>query len=224
MKFKLLSTILFCSIVGVSGLIFNSNNTTVATKKIVISADYPKYDNLDALIDKADTVVDGKIINTTYTELNISQEITSNDEFLNTGGEFDNSKFVYTVFDVEVKNVYKGNIAENDIIQIKQPGGIIGNTEYVFEDGIDTNLQEENSYIFFIETYANSPASLLNPIQGSYELEVNPRSRSQIDYYNIKSNLNNNINFDIQDLINNDKIKISQNKLFKFSLDELFEE
>ena len=50
---------------------------------------------------------------------------------------------------------------------MKQLGGTIDRVHYVQEDAM--TIEIGNTYIMFLETYENSPASLINPIQGIYE-------------------------------------------------------
>lgn len=185
----------------------SSSNTNNISKKVLISADYPKYDNLDNLIDRADTVILGKIVDMRYEELNVAEQPKINDELNNPGGELDETKDVYTVYDVKIVETYKGGMSTNEIIKVKQLGGVIGNTEYVLEDYENSNLENNREYILFLETYENSPASLLNPIQASYEVQMNKEGKSIDTQYIIKPNLNNDINFTITDLINSDKLK-----------------
>ena len=152
MKHKSIFIGLVCFVVVIVGIFFFSQKTTT-TKKVTISADYPKYDSLENLVDKADTIIKGKIIGFTYSELNVTQENQSDNEFLNPGGEKDNSTIPYTVFTVEIEKTYKGTVNEKDTIQIKTLGGIVGDTEYVLENSADTRLEEGKKYVFFLETY-----------------------------------------------------------------------
>jgi len=175
-------------------------------EKIVISADYPKYDALDNLVDRADTIILGKIVNMRYEELNVAEEHEINDELNNLGGELDKTKDVYTVYDIEILEEYKGLTTVSDIIKVKQLGGIIDNIEYVLEE-YDSDLQTQKEYILFLETYENLPASLLNPIQASYEVEINKKARTIDSQYLIKSNPDNEINFTMSDLINSDNLQ-----------------
>ncbi len=188
MKLKLLYVGSTFLILAIFAMIFINNNTSTV-KKVTISADYPHYENLENLIGKADTIIKGKITDFTYSQINISQKPQSDDEYLNPGGELDNSLMPYTIFTIEIIKTYKGNINKKETIQIKEPGGIFGNTEYVNRDS--AKLKKGNNYVFFLETYPDSPASLLNPIQASYEYDA---------YDNIIPNEHNNIKFKIKDL------------------------
>lgn len=106
-------------------------------EKVIISVDYPDFDTLENLVDKADTIIKGKIIDFTYSELEITQGVNSDDEYLNPGGEIDDSITPYTVYSIQIEKAYRGDYDENDVIEVKQPGGIFGNVEYVLEDSID---------------------------------------------------------------------------------------
>ncbi|MCL2320986.1 MAG: hypothetical protein FWC47_02640 [Oscillospiraceae bacterium] len=190
MKLKLFFIGCISLIIAISGiLLITSNNTTAKTQKVAIYADYPSYDNLQNLIDKADTIIKGKVIDFNYSYLNIIEKPESDNEFLNPGGEKDTSSIPYTIFTVEINKVYKGSVNKKDIIEIKQLGGTLGNIEYIDKNAAKLNIG--GNYIFFLETYPNSPASLLNPIQGSYEYDNND---------NIIPNKGNKINFNIKDL------------------------
>lgn len=195
---KPIIAILICSILVISGFFFATRNTKTM-EKVTISADYPKYDTLENLVDRADTIVKGKIIDFTYSNLNITQEVDSDNEYLNPGGEIDHSTTPYTVYTIEIEKAYKGDYAENDVIEIKQLGGIIGNIEYVLEDNIDAKLEKEHKYVFFLETYTDSPASLLNPLQASYEYDENDNIITNMQSKNIEQD---KINFTMQELEN----------------------
>jgi hypothetical protein len=198
MKRKSIFIGLVCIVVVIAGFLFFNQNTAT-TKKVTISADYPKYDSLENLVDKADTIIKGKITGFTYTELNVAQENQSDNELLNPGGEKDSSTIPYTVYDVEIEKTYKGTVKEKDTIQIKTLGGIIGDTEYVLEDSSDTGLEEGKQYVLFLETYSDSPASLLNPAQASYEYEDDGNI---ITNQQGRQTAQNGINFKIEDLEN----------------------
>lgn len=196
MKRKSMFIGLVCFVVAITGIFLFSKNTTTP-QKVTLSADYPKYDSLENLVDRADTIIKGKIIGSTYSELNITEKNKSDDEFLNPGGETDHSTIPYTIFTVEIEKTYKGNAGQKDTIQIKQLGGTIGNTEYVLEDEADAKLEEGKKYVFFLETYPDSPASLLNPIQASYEYDDNDNIISNKQF---KQSEQNKINFKMEDL------------------------
>ena len=116
-------------------------------------ADYPGYSDLKSLFTSATLVVEAKVGPGKVQELVISQET----------GE----KAVYTVYDVTVEHTYKG---ENDpVVPVKQAGGKLGRVSYVEDDAVA--LEPGTTVILFLETYVDSPASLLNPTQGQYRVD-----------------------------------------------------
>lgn len=186
-----------CFVLIVSGSFIFIHKTS--TPKIVrLKADYPAYDSLESLVDTADTIVEGKVIGYRYSRLNISQDIQLDNERHNPGGEKDNGTIPYTVYTVEIMKTYKGILNEKDEIQVKTLGGIIGNTEYVLSSD-DTKLEKGKSYLLFLETYLDSPASLLNPTQASYEYDLDG---SIITNKQGTQTEQNKISFRIEDLEN----------------------
>jgi hypothetical protein len=77
---------------------------------------------------------------------------------------------VQTVRSVEISKVYKGNVRAGQTIEVKEMGGIVDGITYKIADS--TPLSTDNSYTLFLETYPDSPASLLNPDQGKYPLDA----------------------------------------------------
>lgn len=131
-------------------------------KMVTISADYPEYDSVEALTDRADLIVQGTVKEMQYKQIDISL-----------GKGSDDSPSPYTVYTVAVDEVFKsdGNVGET--IEVKVPGGIFDGVAYVIE-GMDSPLLEtDQSYVLFLATYENLPASLLNLTQAAYEIEEN---------------------------------------------------
>lgn len=121
---------------------------------VEINADYPHYDDLDSMILHADTIIEGKILAITVENLNINSNPEEVEELL------------YTIYDVEVIKVFRGETKKKEIIQIKQLGGETENLIVTTED--KSNIKKDLSYLFFLATYKDSPASLINPKQGAY--------------------------------------------------------
>lgn len=111
-----------CLVMVIAGFLFFNHNA-VTHQKVMISADYPVYDSLESLVDKADTIIKGKVIGYKYRDLNITQENQSEGEQLNPGGKKGTSVSPYTVFTVKIEKAYKGTVKEEDTIEMKIPGG-----------------------------------------------------------------------------------------------------
>lgn len=138
---------------------------------VLYSASYPTYTNVEELIGRSNLIIEGTIIDSNFETINITQNPTDpSDEKSNPGiGAHEQMLTPYTVYDVEVHKVYKGNVAAKDIIQVKQLGGEDANNIYVLEDSL--KLKKQDKVIMFLETYDNAPASLLNPIQALYQIQ-----------------------------------------------------
>lgn len=121
-----------------------------------IHADYIIYDTEDTLIQKADTIVSGEVLDTFSEQYNLNISETK---------ETDPINVVYTIANIKISEVIKGQYQVGDIIQVKQFGGEYKGKNYVEEQ---TKQFEKNTKgLFFLQTYeSGTPASLINPIQG----------------------------------------------------------
>lgn len=167
--------------------------TETAKKEVVLmDASFPTYNNIDELANQADLIIEGKILKSSFKLINIAEEPADpNDEKLNPGGDISDSPAIpYTIYDVEVQKNYKGKAAEKEIIQVKQVGGEDQKHTFKVEDSEE--LKTNENYVMFLATFENSPASLLNPVQGSYTVE---------DDGTIKGNEKNHIKIEMNNLL-----------------------
>lgn len=171
-KIKLFLILLFVSLITIACANTDEDKTAVANQKEVIytSALYKNYDDVKSLEDYSDLIVKGTVIGTTVDWIDASMDPdATDDERSNPGGEVDRTKEIFTVHKVRVDNSYKGDIEKGDIIEVKQFGGETENTIMIDEDV--TYLEEDKEYILYLETYEDSPATLLNPIQAYYRYD-----------------------------------------------------
>ncbi|GGG09240.1 hypothetical protein [Paenibacillus aceti] len=149
------------------------HKSTAGKQEVLIDASFPKYNNLDELENRANLIIEGRVLSSTFKFLNVAERPSQpGDDQLNPGTTpADSPPIPYTIYDVEVQKVYKGAVTEKETIQVKQVGG--ENQQTIFKVNDTSELKEEGDYIMFLATFDNSPASLLNPIQGSYELVNN---------------------------------------------------
>lgn len=147
-----------------------------ANNKVICHADYPYYNNIDDLKNKSDYIIKGKVLNSKVEKLDLTIKNNSTDPKLNPSygskgtSSKEDLKNVCTVFEVKVIDVIKGNIKKNDIIKVKQIGGLFEGKDYVY-DGVKY-MGSEKDYILFLEGYDNPdiPYSTLNPSQGFMEV------------------------------------------------------
>jgi len=133
-------------------------------KEIVeIHSDYPHFDNLNDLSERATDIVMGTIIGSRVDELFIMYDL---DGCLLDDGQ------IFTIFTLQILNVYKGIYKVGDTIEIKQPGGETDRVIYVATE--EPVLNEKEDYVFFLYSGDYTvPASYLNPYQSIYFFDVN---------------------------------------------------
>ncbi|GAA0394010.1 hypothetical protein [Paenibacillus motobuensis] len=151
----------------------NGTSEVVPKQEVLIDASFPKYSSIGELENRADLIVEGRILSSTFKFLNVAQKPSDpTDAQLNPGTDpVDSPLIPYTIYDVEIQKVYKGEVTEKETIQVKQVGG--ENQKTIFKVNDSTELKMNGDYIMFLATFDNSPASLLNPIQASYQLVDN---------------------------------------------------
>ena len=133
---------------------------------VTYRADYPSYQTLEDLAQRADLVVRGTVTSTRVAAINDAIQPTSSDPKANPGGDTPASTSVYTVYTISVTDVYKGAVPASKTIEVKDLGGTLNGVTYVSEDSV--NFKPNKKYILFLETYPQSPAMLLNPVQASF--------------------------------------------------------
>ena len=129
-----------------------------------VKADYPKYDTTKDLVDAADLIFTGKIIDW-HSEMLDIRENKGTDE---STGSKSTSKLPYTIYDIEVSKMYKGT-SEDKAIQIKCIGGSVDGT--VYESDMTNQMKKNGEYLFLATTFENSYSSLVNDTQALYDLD-----------------------------------------------------
>lgn len=146
------------------------------TDEVFYNAAYPSYATATELGAEADLVIEGTIVSSAVKEIDIATQLSSedaDDPKLNPGGSVDPAPMpiVYTVHQVRVDRVIKGDASVGEVIEVKELGGTLGKTKYVTAEGIV--LKGKATYVLFLATFDGSPASLLNPVQGAYKRDGN---------------------------------------------------
>ncbi|MDT0122514.1 hypothetical protein Q9R46_07680 [Paenibacillus sp. RRE4] len=174
----LVSSIFILSVVGCSP-VTPAASPPGTPVTIIASEDYPTYGSVDALSQRADTIVKGNVIQTRVEALDdrVSPESQDQHNMDATGSAADaqvSFDKIYTIYTVQVTESYKGGYTAGDRLEVKQLGGQLGNTEIVNDDSL--KLMQTKDYVLFLETYEDTPASLLNSVQSLYV--VKPASKS----------------------------------------------
>ena len=150
---------------------------------ISMSADYPFYADEQSLIDKADLIITGEVIKVNKAaKINIKSDRASQ-------GTNEDEKILYTVSEIRVLYVMKGDVKASDIIKVKQLGDKNGAAEESLLK-YDGYFKKDSQYVLFLSVYDNpdSPLSTLNPIQGQINIvdgktrvnELNPLYKTGI--------------------------------------------
>ena len=143
-------------------------------KEVHIYTEYPVYYTIEEAKDAASVIIEGKVVSSETAALDPTETLTDEQEMdpeQNPGGEVDIINIPYTIYTIEINQVYKGDVTVGNTIEMKQPGGVIDHVRCTAPD--EAQIEIGSTYILFLETYSNSPASLINPIQGIYEYKDN---------------------------------------------------
>ena len=170
----------------------NIKETIKQPGDVVVHADYEMYGDIENLVNNSDLIITGKV-----KKVNPAQEI-------NVSLEKDNPLYhVYTVSEIVVERVIKGNISPGDVVKVKQLGGEVKNIKYV-EQNVKYFSKDMKS-MFFLKTYSNDiPCSLLNPVQCDIEIidEIAKPHKNNILFENITE----------EELVNKVKSKVEVSK------------
>ena len=143
----------------------NSNSNTAANENevTVIQVEYPVYDTAEEIVNASDLVFSGTVTEINYESLNVKSEIGADPET----GLVEASEIPYTIFNISIEQLYKGNV-ESDSISIKRPGGKMDGQVFVVEDA--STIEVGETYLFITQTYENTYPSLLNVTQASFDM------------------------------------------------------
>jgi hypothetical protein len=156
---------------------------------VLYRADYPQYESADALFDKANLVVEARIVGAPryLQEVEEAPDPTQTDPALNpnagapagVAAQPEAPPTVITVYTAQVVQVFKGEAQVGQSIEVKELGGNFEGVTYSEEH--TTAMSEDKGYVLFLETYPDSPAALLNPVQAKYPLDAssNPEPLSE---------------------------------------------
>jgi len=135
--------------------------------------DYGAWDSVKELSAESDAMFKGMVISVHSPEVMVTGYITS-------GGSNETLRDVYTVSEICVEKVMKGDLKPGDVVQIRQLGGLYNGTEYPTDH--PEILTKNMGGIFFVKLNGNMPAELINPSQGWVKIvdgKVNNRLENQ---------------------------------------------
>ena len=112
----------------------DNEKTDIQETKVIQQADYPYYNDFNALSKKSDLIIKGEITDIRVESLDISMDKSSDPSNI----------FAHTVYTLEVSEYYKGE--GDEILEISQFGNPDANT--VIPDF--TVLSKGEAYVFFL--------------------------------------------------------------------------
>ncbi|MEV6816229.1 hypothetical protein, partial [Micromonospora sp. NPDC051296] len=145
---------------------------------VLYEADHPSYLTADDLARRATLIIEARFGGQPRVEKEFPSDASDiTDPQLNPNAGVpeqeqlnDRTATVITVHRATVEKVHKGSVKPGDIIEVKELGGTLDGVRY--ENADSAPISTGRSYLLFLETYPDSPASLLNPLQGKYELDA----------------------------------------------------
>ena len=132
-----------------------------------IEADYPFYNSMDELVDRADLIIIGEAISSgKVKKLNVNADKESREDN-------EDKLTPYTISEVRVNQVIKGDVSVGETITVKQLVDINRKPEARLKD-IDGYLKKGTQYVMFLKGYKeiglDVPYSILNPDQGALKI------------------------------------------------------
>lgn len=144
------------------------------TESVEYHTDYPSYASLDELWERADLVVVATVGRDTRVEPLSATVDGDDDPQANPNAGVDSpgagpEPLVTTVFQADVSRVFKGGrAADAGPVEVSQLGGTHDGVTYTDPESVQ--LTPGSEYLLFLAVFPDSPASLLNPVQGQYPI------------------------------------------------------
>lgn len=120
-----------------------------------ISVDEPEYNMASKFVKAADILVSGTVVAQKTKMLEIGTA---------------NEKMPYTIYEIEVKDKYKGDCAST--IYAKRLGGKIDGSDDILSGAADINVGD--AYVFALKDYGNSDYGFVNTTQSAMALKESP--------------------------------------------------
>jgi len=129
-----------------------------------VSFDFPHYNSIEHLSSFSTEVVRVAVLDERVEWLNTW--IPPQNELEDAGGEPSDLYFIYTIYRVEILEVFKGDVEVGDMIEVKQIGGQMDDTKFINMDEVPLVIGSD--LILFLHSFDDFPASLMNATQSAY--------------------------------------------------------
>src|SRR3712207_5225847 len=147
-----------------AGAVLLALSTAACNAPVISQADYPYYQTVAALFDKADLVVEADVSRDLRVVRQAPLRPVGDDPVTNPQagappGE-EPEGVVITVRAARVVTAYKGAVKAGQNIEVGELGGTLHGTTYEVAGAVP--LSGGARHVLFLETYPDAPASLLN--------------------------------------------------------------
>jgi len=145
--------------------------------------DWFLHENVESLASVSSHVVRAEVLGDSWTEyrrLSVPVDITI-EKAKREGIVFDDSIIeamrnapvrynVVTIYTLEIKESFKGNLIAGDIIEVMQRGGVYGNIHYSPSDRVNMGEQDDMILFLYLWTDVDIPFIIRNPFQGAHRI------------------------------------------------------
>jgi len=185
-------------LVACSSRTTNENETMVEAEIMIVSGDFPHYTNIEHLASNASEVVRVEVLSERVEAINIW--LPPQNEFEDTGEVLREAYFIYTIHQLRILEVFKGDVNVGDILEVKQIGGQLDGLTVINDDKISFGAGDD--LVLFLQSFDDVPASLLNPDQSAYRFTIsNEDARNRnIDDALESLSMQNNLTLTLNDL------------------------
>lgn len=132
-----------------------------------VSMDWPSYDSIDEMTERATDVVRVEVLSSTITR------------WAYEGSDF--LRNIYTFYTIHVLEVFQGNLQVGDEIEVAQLGGKLDNVEMINRNRVPFEIGDELVMFLVFFPEKDYPAGILNPWQGIYRLSEEVGYGEEID-------------------------------------------
>ena len=120
------------------------------------------FDNIAQMNTQTTDIVRAKILNSRVEPINTLLRTPRPDD------DMEIFYIIHTIYQLKVLEVFKGDLAVGDVLEVAQMGGLYGNRKLVFSNQLSMNRGDE--FIFFLHSYdAYGFGHLPMTIAGSYQ-------------------------------------------------------
>lgn len=197
-------SIIMVLLISVSLLGCNSANKAAGTNTTIeFHGDWVSYSDINSLSKDSDAIIVGEIVKTSDAK-KVYHQVETDEKMLSRLDEKQKAKLeklksetfmVFTISDVKVNKVIKGDIKLGDIISVGQLGGTIGSEVKFISDTKEYFNKNDKFMLFLKDSKENGFYTTLNPWQGHIKVDneiIKPLAENKL--FNENDSIGNVVN------------------------------